>query len=939
MSPLIRACLFLCLALLIIVNKVYSAPSQWELTLQKASKSVVSIRVNVVKAFDTESNKTTQATGFVVDSERGIILTNRHVINPGPITAEAVFSNSEEVELIPIYRDPVHDFGFFKYNPKALKFIKPESLTLIDNAAKIGDSIKVIGNDSGEHMSILSGTLARLDRSAPAYRRGGYNDFNTFYFQSAADTSGGSSGSPVFNTAGQVIALNAGANNQSSSSFFLPLYKVTRALKAIQQNRPVQRGTIEATLDYQTYAQVRRLGLPSQIEQNFRLNNRENGLLTVKSAVTAGVSDNKLRPGDIIISLSSSSQKLDYVSRYEAFEIFLDQHVGQKVQVEISRQGKSIIQELAVKDLHQITPDDYLSIGGGIFNNFSYQLARQTNLPIKGVYIASPGFMFANAGLGHGAVINQLNDISINNLADFEKALSTLSEEQFFSIRYVNIGLPMNQLLANVKYTTRWHPSSYCQRNDKTGLWPCRPLEHQQKQVNQPVHKVKFPALKDKRINKISRSLVMVEAALPYHIDGQNFPNYSGTGLIIDAESGLVAVDRNTVPVKMAQVSLTIAGVAEIPAKVVFVHPLHSYTLLQYDPQQVDSKQIKSARLYDSEINPGDKLWLVGYQTLDRLISEEVTVSYLAPLSLPPPSIPQFRENNITSLVINNPPQVASGVLLDKKGRVRAWWTNFSVGRGLNQTKDIGLPINHIIDMRKQWLANKEIHTYSLEAEVVPLSIAKATNYGLSSQWIDAYQSHGKGARPLQIKKRVAGSDAFNQLRDGDILLALEGALIEKIEDIDRRIHKPEIKLSLWRDGQQLDLSVNTKIISNADTEEIYLWAGALLQQPHRAVAAQYGIEEKGVYISWYWYGSPANRYGLEALNRIVELEGVKIDNLEQFIELSQQLKDKNYLRIRMIDLFGRETLITLKQDLFYWPTEKIFWNGERWINSLENKK
>lgn len=31
--------------------------------------------------------------------------------------AEAVFQNNEEVRVIPIYRDPVHDFGFFKFDP------------------------------------------------------------------------------------------------------------------------------------------------------------------------------------------------------------------------------------------------------------------------------------------------------------------------------------------------------------------------------------------------------------------------------------------------------------------------------------------------------------------------------------------------------------------------------------------------------------------------------------------------------------------------------------------------------------------------------------------------------------------------------------------------------------------------------------------------------
>lgn len=52
---------------------------RWAETIQRVSSAIVVLRVALVRAFAGSAGTFQHATGFVVDAERGIILTNRHV--------------------------------------------------------------------------------------------------------------------------------------------------------------------------------------------------------------------------------------------------------------------------------------------------------------------------------------------------------------------------------------------------------------------------------------------------------------------------------------------------------------------------------------------------------------------------------------------------------------------------------------------------------------------------------------------------------------------------------------------------------------------------------------------------------------------------------------------------------------------------------------------
>lgn len=70
---------------------------EWQATIESVIKSVVSIHFCQTCSFDTDLSTSSQATGFVVDAERGYILTNRHVVGAGPFWGYCVFDNHEEV--------------------------------------------------------------------------------------------------------------------------------------------------------------------------------------------------------------------------------------------------------------------------------------------------------------------------------------------------------------------------------------------------------------------------------------------------------------------------------------------------------------------------------------------------------------------------------------------------------------------------------------------------------------------------------------------------------------------------------------------------------------------------------------------------------------------------------------------------------------------------
>ena len=923
------------LTLASLVAQAQDNEAAWRETLEQIRPSVVSLRVNKTRPFDTESNTLLDGTGFVVDAGRGIILTNRHIVSTGPVRGEALFANQEEIELERLYADPVHDFGFFRYDPAGLRHIQPEGLELAPEGAQLGREIRVVGNDAGERFSILAGTIARLDRTAPNYGFGRYNDFNTFYIQAASGTSGGSSGSPVIDIEGRAVALNAGGQVRAQSSYFLPLQRIRRALALIQKGEPVPRGGLLTTFEQLPYDELRRLGLGEEAEADARAAFPESaGLLVVRSTLQGSEASSELTPGDILLRVEDEE-----FPDFLRLESVLDESVGRPVTLLIERRGRVMEAVIEVGDLHAVTPREYIAFGGSFLHQTSYQQARHFNVPLDTIYVAQPGYLLGLASIENGSILREINGLPLRTLDDVEQALSVLGHEDVAQIRYSTPRNPRADQLRSARTGRRWFAAERCRQAESSQHWSCRPLEAAP-QAKPPEPRMTQPRrFDDSRLRRIAPSLVHVRFDMPYVVSAVNGQHYYGAGLIVDTERGWVVVDRNTVPETIGDAVLTFNGTLEVTAQVAAIHPVHNLAVLQYDPALLGDTPLREAAFAPGPPDPGEEIFLAGFRPDLEPVIRSYEAGELKLINLAPSNFGGFREANLEILEVENADTQISGVLLDSRSRVVALWSSFASG-SRNRPNEIvaGLPIEHVQVMLDDLRREADWRSLEIEWQRAPLSVA--LRRGLPEDWRRKVEEHDTERRQvLLVSRTVAGTPAAGHAQPGDLLLMINGRMATRPQEVERAVAGlPEAELLVWRDGEEVELKFETVELGWEGLREVLFWAGALVQDPPRGMAAQLAIRPQGVTIQHYTYGSPAHRYLLPIrFLQITGLDGHPVANLDEFTAALRRIGDTPIVRVEGITPTGATKVATVKLDSGYWPSSRLRFTEGAWERATLN--
>ena len=723
--------------------------------------------------------------------------------------------------------------------------------------------------------------------------------------------------------------MNAGANNSAASSFFLPLDRIDRALNLIQNNEPVSRGTLQTMFERKAFDELRRLGLRDETEKTIRSEfPKQTGMLAIEQVIPDTPADGKLEPGDILVRINGQ-----LVTEFVPMAAMLDDNVGSTVELDLERGGRQVTETIEVIDLHAITPSQYLQFGDAIVNNLSYQQARHYNRDVSGVYVANPGYLLSKSAIPRGAVITEFGDHDIANIDDLARALDETADGSRAQVRFVTMDSPQNSTVRSFEMDRVWFPVMRCARNDDTGVWPCQELGSGPEPEPPESGSTKLTKYDDPRVASIAASLVVVTFDLPYTVSGVADRHYYGTGVIVDKERGLVLVDRNTVPVAIGDVTVTFAGSLEVDAKIEQMHPVHNLAIVSYDPESIGDTPVRTAKFNTEPLRAGDDTLVVGIKGDHQLVHQESTVSAVEPLIMPLSRTLRFRDANIEGIDLVNSMDV-DGVLVDKRGRVSALWSSFAIqagGESAQFNRGVGADlVTEFVDI----VRNNRTY-YSLEAEFLYSPLFAARNRGVDEEWIAKLENNNPVyRRALSISRLVAGTPAADLLKNGDFVLAIDGKVVTSFREVEKAVQKEEVTVTVWRNGEAKDIEVQTAALDTRGIDRAVAWAGALLQDPHRAMAAQRGIEPDGVYVAFFSYGSPATRYGLWAGRRLVEVDETPTPTLQAFVDAIAGKKDQASVRLKTVTWNGAVEVITLKLDNQYWPAYEIRRTDDGWQRS-----
>ncbi len=355
--------------------------------------------------------------GFVIDAEKGYVVTNNHVIKDAD-EVRVTFGDDTTLVAKIIGKDEKMDLAVLQVpvDGKKLTAVKFGD----SDKMRVGDWVLAIGNPFGLGGTVTAGIISAQQRDINA---GQYDDF----IQTDASINRGNSGGPMFDLAGEVIGINTAIFSPSGGSVGIGF--------AIPSN--LAKSVVQQLIDYgktrRGWIGVRIQSVTEEIAESLGIQGNHGALV---ASITPGGPAEKadLKPGDVITEFDGKSVN----AMRNLPRIVAETPIDKTAVLKYWRDGKERTTKLKVGELEKAEEEGLLSDNAGqqeekpatpagtelpkigaTVGSLSDMMRKQFNVPddIDGVVVTkiNPKGEAAIKGLSAGDVIVEVNQAKVGS--------------------------------------------------------------------------------------------------------------------------------------------------------------------------------------------------------------------------------------------------------------------------------------------------------------------------------------------------------------------------------------------------------------------------------------------------------------------------------------------------------------------------------------------
>jgi serine protease Do len=219
--------------ILISIITLLSAASAWcsdENYFEQALTYTVEITSQIKIPFSEDYQGIYNGAGFLVDKERGWIVTNAHVASYSPAKIKVSFKDEDFIPGETVYVDRYLDLAVIKINPERILNDKTEVNLKCDGDLKIGHPVGAFGHPWDFEYTGTKGIIS-----------GKTSHFGNELLQTDAPINAGNSGGPLISLkTGEVVGINTSSydsDEDQNTNFAEQVKFVCRVLELLKQEK------------------------------------------------------------------------------------------------------------------------------------------------------------------------------------------------------------------------------------------------------------------------------------------------------------------------------------------------------------------------------------------------------------------------------------------------------------------------------------------------------------------------------------------------------------------------------------------------------------------------------------------------------------------------------------------------------------------------------